>query len=103
MGAVWRTEGNFRIQVLGAALALGVGLAVGAELVPLFLVCALVLALELVNSALESTLDLVSPEFHPLVKRAKDAAAGAVLVAALFAVLVGLWVLGPPLWRVVFG
>lgn len=69
----------------------------------MFLVCALVLALELVNSALESTLDLVSPEFHPLVKRAKDAAAGAVLVAALFAVLVGLWVLGPPLWRVVFG
>ncbi len=57
---------------------------------------------ELFNSAVERTVDLFSPNVHPLAKAAKDTAAGAVLVAALFAATVGVIVLGPPLWEAVF-
>jgi diacylglycerol kinase len=57
---------------------------------------------ELLNTAIEHTVDLVSPEIHPLAKIAKDTAAGAVLVTAVFAVVVGAIVLGPPLWKACF-
>jgi len=57
-----------------------------------------VLVAELLNTAAETLVDLVSPEYHPLAKRAKDMMAGAVLVMAITSVVVGLCVLGPPLW-----
>lgn len=55
----------------------------------------LVMALELVNTAVEATVDLVTEQYHPLAKRAKDAAAGAVLVAAIFAAVIGLIIFVP--------
>ncbi|GAB4472815.1 MAG: diacylglycerol kinase [Anaerolineae bacterium] len=54
---------------------------------------------ELVNTALEAVVDLASPDHHPLAKAAKDTAAAAVLLAAVTAVIVGLLVLGPPLFE----
>ncbi len=54
---------------------------------------------EFLNTALESVIDLASPQRHPLAKAGKDVGAAAVLIAALCAVLVGLLVLGPPLWQ----
>jgi len=63
--------------------------------------CAVVLAIvavwmaEGLNTALELLADATSPEFHPLIGQAKDVAAGAVLLAALGAVLIGLLVFGP--------
>lgn len=81
------------------ALALALALLLRAPLAPIVLCCALVLSLELVNTALEAVVDLVSPQVHPLAKVAKDAAAAAVLVASIGAALVGLVVLGPALWR----
>ncbi|MDP9107268.1 MAG: diacylglycerol kinase family protein, partial [Candidatus Eremiobacteraeota bacterium] len=56
----------------------------------LFLTIALVVGAELLNAAVESVVNLVSPEDHPLAKRAKDVAAAAVLVAAAGAVAVGI-------------
>lgn len=53
------------------------------------ILCGLVLSLELVNTALESVVDLVTDEWKPLAKTAKDTAAGAVLIAAVAAVIVG--------------
>lgn len=53
----------------------------------------LVIALELVNTAIESVVDLVTTERKPLAKAAKDTAAGAVLVAAIMAAIVGLIIL----------
>ncbi len=53
---------------------------------------------EALNTAFEALADVASPAFHPLVERAKDVAAGAVLITASGAVLIGLLVLGPPLW-----
>jgi undecaprenol kinase len=63
-----------------------------------FFAIALVVVAELLNAALEAVVDLVSPEDHPLAKRAKDVAAAAVLVAAAGSVAVGVcvavWALG---------
>lgn len=99
----YRTQPNFRIETWAAALAALLALWLQAPLAPVALACALVLALELVNTALEAVVDLVSPERHPLAKVAKDAAAAAVLLASLGALLVGLSTLGPPLWAWVRG
>ena len=55
----------------------------------------LVTSLELVNTAVESVVDLVTEEHKPLAKRAKDAAAGAVLIAAIFAAIIGLIIFVP--------
>ena len=85
----WRTERNFRLEVLLGAAALTLTLLLGADLVPVLLCCALVLTLELVTTALEALVDLVSPTFHPLARVAKDAAAGAVLIAGLLSIAVG--------------
>jgi len=63
--------------------------------------CWLVLAImavwtaEALNTAFEFLADVASPEFHPLVKHSKDVAAGAVLISAIGAVVIGLLVLGP--------
>jgi diacylglycerol kinase len=57
----------------------------------------LVWTAEFVNSALEAIVDLASPEMHPLARVGKDVGAAAVLIAALIAALIGLFILGPPL------
>lgn len=95
----YRSQANFRIEVWAGALALTAAALLRAPLAPVALACALVLALELVNTALEAVVDLASPEQHPLAAVAKDAAAGAVLVASGGALIVGLVTLWPPLWR----
>jgi diacylglycerol kinase len=62
------------------------------------LTIAMVFTAEFINTAIEAIVDLASPDHHPLAKVGKDVGAGAVLVAALAAVVVGLLILGPPLW-----
>ncbi len=64
----------------------------------LILTTAVVFAAEFLNTAIETVVDLASPGIHPLAKIGKDVGAAAVLVAALAAVLIGLLILGPPLW-----
>ncbi|MBA4420880.1 MAG: diacylglycerol kinase [Anaerolinea sp.] len=63
----------------------------------LFLVIGLVWIAEFLNTALEAVVDLSSPQNHPLAKVGKDVGAAAVLISALVAVLVGLFIMGPPL------
>jgi diacylglycerol kinase (ATP) len=64
----------------------------------LLLTIALVWAAEFFNTAVEAVVDLASPEQHPLAKAAKDVSAAGVLLTAITAVLVGLLILGLPLW-----
>lgn len=64
----------------------------------LLLAMGLVWMAECFNTALEALIDLSSPQFHPLAKIGKDVGAGAVLVSAFFAALVGFIIMGPPLW-----
>jgi diacylglycerol kinase (ATP) len=65
----------------------------------LLLTIVLVWTAEFINTALEAVVDLASPEQHPLAKVGKDVGAAAVLIAALTSILVGLLILGPPLWE----
>ena len=69
----------------------------------LVIVITLVWAAELSNTALEALVDLASPGPHPLAKTAKDIAASVVLLTAICAVIVGLIILGPPLWSRITG
>ncbi|MBX6764661.1 MAG: diacylglycerol kinase [Rubrobacteraceae bacterium] len=103
-----RTQRNMRIHVTAAVVVLVVSLLVGVsalELVALILAIMFVLVTELLNTAMEFAVDLVTEEYHPLAKLAKDVAAGAVLVSSVGAVLVGYLVLadklGPPTLHVI--
>ncbi|WP_448663786.1 diacylglycerol kinase [Sphingomonas sp. CJ20] len=90
--AAWAREASYRAQVRMAGLAL-VALVV-LRPVPVWwglvvIVIALVLALELVNSAMEAVIDLLHPGIHPAIKVAKDMLAGAVLTMSIAALAVG--------------
>lgn len=91
---------NARVHVglgVGAAwLAYWLGIS-AIECAVLALTIGLVLATEAINSALELAVDLASPSVHPLARQAKDVAAGAVLLSAITAVVVGLALFGPKL------
>ena len=97
----FRTQRNFRIH-MGVSSAVGVaGLLLrveGTEWAALILTIGLVFLAELFNTAIEAIVDHVAPEFHALAKIAKDCAAGAVFVAALTAVGVGVAIFGPRLF-----
>lgn len=69
----------------------------------LLLATILVWMAEFANTALEAVVDMTMPDYHPLAKIAKDVAAAAVLVGALGAVIIGLLIMGPPLWQRLFG
>ncbi len=100
-----RTQRNARIHlgVTLAVLVLGVWLQIGAEdWVPLIVAAGLVWTAELINTALEAAIDLTSPQEHSLAKASKDVSAGAVLLAAAAAALVGILILGPPLLSRIF-
>ncbi|MCX6079749.1 MAG: diacylglycerol kinase family protein [Chloroflexi bacterium] len=64
----------------------------------LVLTISMVWAAEFFNTSIEAVVDLASPAHHPLAKVGKDVGAAAVLIAACAAVVVGLIILGPPLW-----
>ncbi len=103
---LFRTQANARIHVLITLAVLAVGLWLGLparDWAVIALTVGLVLMAEAFNTALEALVDLACPEPHPLAGRAKDVSAGAVTLAALAAVLVGLLWLGPPLWGRLFG
>lgn len=90
--ATVRTERNMKIHVCAAAVAVALCIVLPVEPwgLPCVLLCiGVVMALECVNTAVEAVVDLVSPEWHELAKRAKDAAAGATLIAAVASVAVG--------------
>ena len=81
-----------------AAVALGFWLNVSSvEWVVLLLCIALVLIAEAINSALEYLVDMVQPEEHPLAKKVKDVAAAAVLIAAIFSVIIATIIFIPKL------
>jgi diacylglycerol kinase len=98
---LFRTQRNARIHTAVAVIVclLAAWLRVTrVEWAILGLTIACVLILEGLNTALEAVVDLASPQIHPLAKIAKDVTAGMVLIAAIASVLVGLLILGPPLW-----
>lgn len=88
-----RTQANFRIHLSAAVLAIAISVALGlssGELALIVLAISLVLIAEAANTAVEFLADEVSLEFRPGIGRAKDVAAGAVLIAAIGSVILAL-------------
>lgn len=96
--SVYRTEQNFRIQCVGGlvanTLALVLPLSWEQRLI-ILIVSASVLVLELLNSAIERLLDLLKPRLNEYAGEVKDVMAGAVLVASLSALIVGICIFWP--------
>jgi diacylglycerol kinase len=100
-GYVLKTQHNAWIHAVIATLVFLIALWLGLparDWAVLILTVTMVFAAEFVNTAIEAVVDLASPSHHPLAKVGKDVGAAAVLIAALAAVLIGLLILGPPLW-----
>jgi diacylglycerol kinase (ATP) len=100
-GYVIRYEKNARIHAVATILVVifGTWLAIPArDWAVLVLTIAMVWAAEFLNTSIEAVVDLASPLHHPLAKVGKDVGAAAVLIAACASVLIGLIILGPPLW-----
>ncbi|WP_432820992.1 diacylglycerol kinase [Trichloromonas sp.] len=97
-GILWaaKTQRHMRCHLLAGVLVLLFAhfMRLSAlEFILLAFAVTLVIFAELINTAVEVVVDLVSPEYHPLAKRAKDVAAGAVLVASIGAVVMGYFAL----------
>jgi diacylglycerol kinase len=100
----FKTQRNFRVHCLATIVLVIVIIALDFEPYNImFLLSAafLVLCSELINTAIEKTIDLYTEQYHPLAKVAKNCAAAAVLLAALYAVIVGVIVLFPKLLELV--
>jgi len=96
-----KNERHMKAHFFIAAMVLSLSLFLdlnGRDFVLLVLSITLVIFAELVNTAIEHTVDLVNEEFHPLAKAAKDVAAGGVLVASVGAVVMGYMVLSEPVF-----
>jgi diacylglycerol kinase len=88
----FRSEANFRIHVLAMALVVALGVVVHISAMEWLFVAGcsmLVLSMELVNTAIENVCNLISEEYHPLIKIIKDVSAGAVLVSAIGSIVTG--------------
>jgi diacylglycerol kinase len=86
-------ERNIKVMIAGGAGAIVAGLVVGLDAIEwaiVILCCGIVISSELVNTAVETVVDLVSPEFHPLAGRAKDIAAASELVLCSAVAIVGI-------------
>lgn len=101
-----RVEQNARIHLAVAVLVMVAGLTLGlsnGELAAIFFAVIIVFLAEVLNTAIEKTLDLIEPQFNNKVAIIKDMAAGAVLVAAIGAVIIGVVIFTPYilelLWR----
>lgn len=103
---VLKTQPNARIHaaISVSVVIAGLWLQIDrSDWVSLIVMMAVVWVAEFVNTAIEAAVDLSTLERHALAKTAKDVAAGGVLVAALLALIVGVLILGPPLWSRLFG
>ena len=101
-----RSEPNARVHVIVAIAVVNAGLVLGidrTDWLVLTLAIAAVLSLEAANTALESLCDAVTQEKDERIRRAKDVAAGAVLIAAIASVLVGALVFAPRVVELVSG
>jgi diacylglycerol kinase len=106
-----KTERNFRIMAVVCIIVnlLGFGLdALGEHLnryewAILWVAMGLVFVSEGLNTALETTIDVLHPGIHPMIGRAKDMAAGATLSASIVAIIVGLYIFSPHIMSLLQG
>ncbi len=102
----FRTQRNMRVHLIIALLTLLAGALFrisALEFALIFMMIGAVFAAEMINTAVECCVDLISPGYHDLAKKAKDVAAGAVLISAIVAVLVGICIFLPRITALLFG
>jgi len=98
IGILIRSERNFQIHLVAFAIAIGAGFYFeisSGEFAMILLVSALVFGLEGMNTALEKLCDEVTEERKESIRKVKDVAAGAVLIGAIFAIVVGIIIFYP--------
>lgn len=101
---VFSTEVNMKIHIVVTCLVIICGVLLSISLIEWMfcLLCmGLVVGAEMMNTAIENVVDLASPEQHPLAGKAKDIAAGAVLICAIISVLIGLLIFVPKGWNLI--
>ena len=102
----FRTQRNFIahfiISLLVITMAIWLKISFGRFLILLLLII-FCLVVEMANTVVEKTVDLITDKWNPKAKIAKDLAAGMMLLASLGAIAVGLLILFPPLWQKLFG
>jgi diacylglycerol kinase len=104
IGMVFKSEKNMQIHLIVSVLVIIAGIFFKINITEwiICLLCfGLVLGAEMVNTSIEKLVDLVSPQRHELAGKAKDIAAGAVLICALIAASVGLIIFIPKAWTFV--
>jgi diacylglycerol kinase (ATP) len=105
IGLMLRGQHNAWVHAAATLGAVAAGFVLGlsaGEWAAILLAVVAVWVAEALNTAFEHLCDVASPGFHPAVERAKDVAAGAVLIAAAGAVIVGLTVIGPRMAAALF-
>jgi undecaprenol kinase len=93
-----KSERNMQIHFVSSVLAIGASFYFSiTRLEWIFILLAIggMFALELINTAIERLVDLVTEEYHPLAKQAKDLAAGAVFIYAILSVIIGIVIFSP--------
>jgi diacylglycerol kinase len=94
----FKSQINFKIHIFAVILVLVISLFFSISYLEWLVVITViftVLALELLNTSIEQTTDAVTQDFNPIIKKAKDTSAAAVLIYSIYAVLVGLLIFGP--------
>ena len=97
----FKSERNLKIDTAAAVIVCVLGAVLKIDLqawVAIVICVGIVFALEVLNTAIEAAVDLAHPAYHSLARRAKDCAAGAVLLAAIMSVVVGLLVFVPAIF-----
>lgn len=99
----WRCERNMKVHIAAALLAILTGLILKIDRPGwglLFITIFMVIIAEMINTAVEKTIDLVTADYHPLAKTAKNVAAGAVLLSALNALIMAIIIFGPYILKI---
>jgi diacylglycerol kinase (ATP) len=102
---VFGSEANMKIHIVITIVVVICGFALNVNTTEwcLCLLCiGLVVGAEMMNTAIENVVNLASPTFHPLAGKAKDIAAGAVLICAIISVIVGLLIFAPKILNLFF-
>ena len=99
---VMKHERNMQIHVIIAVLVLSLAIILSipkGEMVLLLIVIGIVFSLETMNTAIERLVDLVTEDYHPLAKLAKDLSAAAVTIFVMIAVIIGIVIFSQPIYN----
>ena len=106
LAVLFKSQKHFRFHLFAAVCTVAAGVLLDIsrpEWILIILTISSVLAAEAFNSALEFALDAYSEEYNPLIEKAKDTAAGAVLICAVASVIIGVIIFGPRLFSAISG